>query len=213
VFVFVLLTFIKYPGIKDDVVLLIGLPECFVLALLEIKELILHVNALLVLYDDNFVIRVMSFVLESAKLFYINLFVRISFIVHLQTMEAQLLCILKRYEFLCQAILIVADEVRYFIMDFHTIVVFIITIFLLFPANITKYVLHIYMSFELVLVKEILVAKFTKGMHESYITKLINVSLLEMFIQCFISVKFLLLQNTGLLFHANFTKLLIIYQT
>lgn len=66
------------------------------------------------------------------------------------------------------------------------------------------------MAFELVLVEVVLMAEAAVWMHKGYISELVDVSLLEMLVQGFESVEFLLFQYTGLLLHANFADVAIV---
>ena len=65
---------------------------------------------------------------------------------------------------------------------------------------------------KLVLIEVIFVAEGAVRVHESYITKLVDISLLQMPTQSLIGVQFLLLKHTGFLFHANLTTYQQTYQ-
>jgi hypothetical protein len=57
---------VEDPGVEEYISLRIGLPECLILAFLEIEELVLHIDALLILDDDELVVGVVALVLEAA---------------------------------------------------------------------------------------------------------------------------------------------------
>lgn len=70
-------------------------------------------------------------------------------------------------------------------MNFQTIVILIVSVLLLLATDITKIMIHINMSLELILIEVVLMAETAIWMHKGYIAKLIDISLLEMFVQCF----------------------------
>ena len=92
----------------------------------------------------------------------------------------------------------------------QTVVVLIVAVLLLLSADIAQIMVHVHMSFELVLIEVVLVAETAIRMHKGYIAEFVDVSLLKMLVQCFESVQFLLLQHTGFLFHADFADIAIV---
>lgn len=81
---------------------------------------------------------------------------------------------------------------RNFIVHFETIIVFVISILLLFATDIAGHMLQVYMDTKLILVEEIPWTKFTKWMHKRDIAELVNITLLHMPIQSLEGVEFLL---------------------
>ena len=202
--------FIKEPRVDQDIELLICLPESFVLAFLKIKELILHIDAFFVLNDDYLIISIVALILEATQLLYIYLFITESLIMHLQPMKLHLLSVLKGDKLFLKAILIIAQVMRHPEVYLQTVVVLIVAVLLLLSADIAKIMVHVHMSFELVLIEVVLVAETAIRMHKGYIAEFVDVSLLKMLVQCFESVQFLLLQHTGFLFHADFADIAIV---
>ena len=64
---------------------------------------------------------------------------------------------------------------------------------------------YIYMSFKLIFIKEVFFTETTVWMHKSYISKLIYISFIHMFIKSFEGVEFLLLKNTCFFLETNLT--------
>lgn len=209
-FILINLSLIEDSWIDQDIKLLIRFPKCFVLTFLKIQKLILHINALFVLDNHYLIISIMSLILKTTQLLNIYLLVTVTLIMHLQPMKLHLFRILKRYKLLLKAILIIAQIMRHPEVYLQTVVVFIVAIFLLLSADITQVVLDVHMAFELVLVEVVLMAEAAIWMHEGYISELVDVSLLEMLVQSFESVEFLLFQYTGLLLNANFADVAIV---
>ena len=183
-FIFVLSTVIEDSGVEDRILLHISLSKSFVFAFFKVEKLILHINAFLVLDDNDLVIRVVSFILETAQLFHVDLFGAI-FLVDLHSVNFQLFSIFEGYKFLLKAVFIVADVMRYFEVDFKFVVVFIIPVFFLFSADIADVVFEVDVHSKLILVEEISRAEFAVGVHESNISELVDVSLLQVPIQGF----------------------------
>ena len=100
-------------------------------------------------------------------------------------MNFQLFSIFEGYKFLLKAVLIVADVMRYFEVDFKLVVVFIVPVFFLFSADIADVVFEVDVHSKLILVEEISRAEFAVGVHESNISELVDVSLLQVPIQGF----------------------------
>ena len=126
----------------------------------------------------------MPFILETAQLFHVDLFGAI-FLVDLHSVNFQLFSIFEGYKFLLKAVFIVADVMRYFEVDFKFVVVFIIPVFFLFSADIADVVFEVDVHSKLILVEEISRAEFAVGVHESNISELVDVSLLQVPIQGF----------------------------
>lgn len=93
-------------------------------------------------------------------------------------MKLHLFRILKGNKLLLETILIIAQIMRHPEMYLQTVVIFIVTIFLLFATDIAQIVLYVNMASELVLVEVVLMAETAVRMHECYIPELIDVSLL-----------------------------------
>lgn len=102
-------TLIEDPRVKQYISLGIGLPKCFILTFFEIEELVLHIDALLILNDDDFIIGIMALILEPTKLLDIYFFIGKALVMHLQSMQSQLFSILKGNELLSEAIFVIAD--------------------------------------------------------------------------------------------------------
>lgn len=98
-------------------------------------------------------------------------------------------------------------------MSFEAVIVFVVAVLLLFSTNVACHVLQVDVHSELVFVEEVLCAEFAIGVHEGYVTELVDVSLLKMPVKRLESVQFLLLKDTGLFFNANFAELVSLYQT
>ena len=124
----------------------------------------------------------------------------------LHSVNFQLFSIFEGYKFLLKAVLIVADVVWYFEVNLKFVVVFIVSVFFLFSANVAGVVFKVDVHSEFILIKEISWAEFTVGVHKSDISKLVDVSLLQVPIQGFKCVQFLLFKHTRLLLHAYFTE-------
>ena len=182
VFIFVHFGIEEYSGVEKHISLLVCLSQSFIFAFFEVKELVFHVNTLFIFDYDDLIIRIVSFILESTKFFNIDLFIRKSFIVHLQAMQAQLFSIFKRNKLFSQAILVITNIMRYFVMYFQTVIIFVISILFLFSTYIAQNVLYIYMASKLIFIKEVFAAETAVRMHECYITEFVNISLLKMFV-------------------------------
>lgn len=77
---------------------------------------------------------------------------------------------------------------RDLIVYFHTIVIFIVSVFFLLAADVAEYVLHIDVSLELVLIEEVLVAELAVRVHEGDIAELVHVALLQVLAQSLVSI-------------------------
>ena len=86
VFIFVHFRIEENSGVEKDISLLVCLSQSFIFAFFEVKELVFHVNSLFIFDYDDLIIRIVSFILESTKFFYIDLLIGETFIVHLQAM-------------------------------------------------------------------------------------------------------------------------------
>jgi hypothetical protein len=95
---------------------------------------------------------------------------------------------------------------RYLIVYLETVVVFVVSIFVLLAANVACHVLKVYVDPEFVLVEKMTRTEFTVGMHESHVAEFVDVTLLQVTAESLVCVEFLLLQHAGLLLHANFAK-------
>ncbi len=149
--------------------------------------MILHVNAFFIFYLYSLFIRIMTLISKSAQLSRVYLFLRVN-IVNLKSMKFKLLSTRKCNKSLCQTILIIADIMRDLIVYFKSVIIFIVSIFILRATNMTIHMLYINMSSEFVLIKERPVTKSTMWMHKGNITKLIRISLLLMSFQSFICI-------------------------
>lgn len=97
--IFVNIALIEHPWVQDQVHLLISFPQSFVLALFQVQELVLHINSLFVLNENDFIVRVVSLVLEATKLTHIDLLLP-QFLVHLHSVQFQLFCVFEGNELL-----------------------------------------------------------------------------------------------------------------
>ena len=167
--------------------------------------MVFHIDSFLILDDNDLVIRVVSFILETAQLFHVDLFGAI-FLMDLHSVNFQFFSIFEGYKLLLKAVFIVADIVRYFEVDFKFVIVFIVPVFFLFSANIADVVFEVDVHSEFILIEEIFRAKFTVGVHKRDISKLVDVSFLKVPIQGFEGVQFLLFKHTRLLLHAYFAE-------
>jgi hypothetical protein len=207
VFVLVHLAVVEDARVEEDVGLLVGLAECLVLALLEVEELVLHVDALLVLDDDDLVVGVVPLVLEPAQLLDVDLLAREPLVVHLHAMQAQFLGIPEGDELLGEAVLVVADVVRDLEVHLHAVVVLVVAVLLLRAANVAEDVLDVDVALELVLVEEVLGAELAVGVHEGDVAELVDVALLQVLVQRLERVQLLLLQHARLLLYADLAGL------
>ena len=73
-------------------------------------------------------------------------------------------------------------------MYFEFVVIFVVSISLLFATDVTYHMLQIDVYSELVLIEEIFGAEFAKGVHKSDVSELINISLLKMAVESFVGV-------------------------
>lgn len=87
-------------------------------------------------------------------------------------------------------------------MYLQTVIVFIVTVLLLFTANVADDVFYVDMPSELVFIEEVTRAEATIGVHKSDISKLVDVSLFLMPAEGFVGVEFLFLEHAGLLINA-----------
>ena len=187
VLILVFCTFVEHSWVKDDILLSIGLSQGFVFTFLEIEELILHIDSFLVLDDYDLVVRVVAFILEPAQFLHVDFLLPI-LIMGLHTMQPQLLGILEGDELLSKAVLVVTDVMRYLVVRFKFIVVFVVAVSFLLAANVTEHVLQIDVNSKLVLVEEVTGAEFAVWMHEGHIAELIDISFLEVAAESLVGV-------------------------
>ena len=176
-FIFIFSTLIKYSRIKEGIFLHISLSQYFIFAFFKIQELILHIDSLIIFDDNDFIIRVVTFILKSTEFLHVDLFGTV-FLVNLHSVNFKFFCIFKGYEFFLEAVFIVTNVMWYFEMDFQFVIIFVVSVFLLFSTDIASVVFQVNMYSKLVFVKEIFWAEFTIWMHERDISKLVYISFL-----------------------------------
>ena len=203
--IFVKTTVVEVPDVKKLVVLLISLDQSSIFTFFQRQILVLHIDALLI-FDYHFLaIWIMPFILKSAKLLYVNL--SILFFVNMHTMQFQLISRFECNKLLIEAVAFTANIMGHFIMGLQTLVVFIISVLLLSSAYITYHMLQIDVNFKLIVIEEILLTETTVRVQENNVTKLVNISSVQMLCQLTGSVKFLLVQNTSLFLETNIAKI------
>lgn len=121
-------------------------------------------------------------------------------------MQSKLICVPEGDELLFKAVLVITNVVWYFVVDFQTVVVFVVAIPLLLCTDTAGHVLEVDVNSELVFVEEVFWTELAVRVQEGDIAELIDISLLKMTTQGFVCVQFLLFQDAGLLFDADFTK-------
>lgn len=171
---------VEYSGVQQSVFLLVSLPQSFVLAFFEVEELALHVDSLIVLDDNDLVVRVVSFVLEPAEFLHINFLIAAILVVDLHAMDFEFFCIFEGDKLLGETVLVVANIVGYLVVGFHRVVVFVVAVFLLFAAHVAQEMLEVDVHPELVLVEEMPGTEFAVGVHEGDVSELVDVPLLQM---------------------------------
>lgn len=95
---------------------------------------------------------------------------------------------------------------RNFVVNFETVITFIVSVLLIFPADVAGEMLKPQMDSEGIVVEKILLTKPAVGMHEDDVPVLVDISPFQMPGELSLGVEFLLFEDTGFFLKANIAK-------
>jgi hypothetical protein len=185
-------TVVKIPNIKKLIFLLVSVSKNSVLTFLQGKILIFHINTLVVLEYNIFVVEIVPLILKAAELLDID-FLVVGLLVNVHAMDFEFLGGLEGDEFLVETVFFHTDVMGHLEMGFKVVVVLVVTVLMLGAAYVTYDVLQINMELEFVIIEEVLFAEITVRMEKDNVAELIDVAALQVFVELVESVKFLLL--------------------